>query len=105
MGCPSSHKGLKELFFFMNPSFPFTYPTEWLYVLPPLPLLECYRESEDYKLVISLLNGQVFHLGRLLYEKTLARVGLSPSPLNPTISLGRFHHYYVTPLTRDHILT
>lgn len=49
-------------------------------------------EREDYKSVISLLGSQVFHLGQLIHEKTLAQAGLSPTPPNPTISLNRLHH-------------
>lgn len=46
------------------------------------------------KLFISLLSGQVFHLGRLLNEKTLARAGLSPSSPYSIVTLGRSYNRY-----------
>lgn len=103
--CPSSHKWWKELFFFVHPSFPFDFPTEWLYALPPLSSLNHHREREDYKSIISLLGGQVCHLGWLLHKKTLARTCFSLSPPNPFVSLGRFHYPFLISLSLDHILT
>lgn len=104
MGCLTSY-GLKRTIFFIHPSFPFDYPIEWLYVLPLRPSLGLYREWEDYKLAISLLDSQIFHLGWLIHEKILARVGLSLSPPYPTISLGRFRYSTHIGLTLYNVLT
>lgn len=84
------HKGRKESFLFIRPTpFPFNFLTEWIHSLLARPPLTRYKEREDYKSVMWILEGQVFDLGCLIREAALSRMGLSLAPPNPNTTLGR----------------
>lgn len=57
MGCSSSYKGGKELFFVVRPTKPFDILAMWTYELLARFHLSRYKEKEDYKTAVWVLGS------------------------------------------------